>query len=53
MLVATYDGPITDSKYLNWSEHMITFSRANQWSDIPYLGHFPLVLDTIIKDMHF
>ena len=36
--VATYDGPIADPKYLDWSEHPITFSRANQWADIPYLG---------------
>jgi hypothetical protein len=36
MSVATYDGPVADPKYLNWSEHPITFSRADQWSDIPY-----------------
>ena len=53
MLVATYDGPISGLKYLDWSEHPITFSRANQWSDIPYPGCFPLVLDPIIKDMCF
>ena len=44
MLVATYDGPVIDPKYLDWSEHPITFSRADQWSDIPYPGHFPLAL---------
>ena len=53
MLVTTYDGKVTDPKYLNWSKHPITFSRADQWSDIPYLGHFPLVLDLIIKDVCF
>ena len=53
MSVATYDGPITNPKYLDWLEHPITFSRANQWSDIPYPGHFPLVLDPIIKDVRF
>ena len=53
MSVATYDGPITDPKYLDWSEHLITFSRANQWSDIPYPRRFPLVLDPIIKDVRF
>ena len=26
----------------------ITFSRADQWVDIPYTGCFPLVLDTTI-----
>ena len=53
MSIATYDGPIADPKYLDWSENMITFSRADQWSDIPYPGCFPLVLDPIIKDMRF
>jgi len=31
-----------------WSEVPITFSRADQWADIPYTGHFPLVLDETI-----
>ena len=53
MSVTTYDGPVADPKYLDWSEHPITFSRANQWSDIPYPGRFPLVLDPIIKDVCF
>ena len=53
MLVATYDGPVSDPKYLDWSKHPITFYRADQWLDIPYLGHFPLVLDPIIKDVRF
>ena len=53
MSVAMYDGPIADPKYLDWSKHLITFSRADQWSDIPYLGRFPLVLDPIIKDVRF
>ena len=52
MSVTTYDGPVADPKYLDWSEHPITFSRADQWLDIAYPGHFPLVLDPIIKDMH-
>ena len=53
MSVATYDGPVADPKYLDWSEHPITFSRADQWSNIPYPGRFSLVLDPIIKDMRF
>ena len=53
MLVTTYGGLVIDPKYLDWSEHLITFSRADQWSDIPYLGCFPLVLDPIIKDVRF
>ena len=53
MSIATYDGPIADLKYLDWVEHPITFSQADQWSDIPHLGRFPLVLDPIIKDVRF
>ena len=53
MSVARYDSPIADPKYLDWSEHPITIPRADQWSDIPYLGCFPLILDPIIKDMRF
>ena len=53
MSVAAYDGPIADPKYLDWSEHSIIFSKADQWLDIPYLGRFLLVLDPIIKDVHF
>ena len=53
MLIATYDGPTSDSKYLDWSEHPITISKADQWSDIPYPGGFPLVLDPIVKDVCF
>ena len=53
MSVASYNNPIADPKYLDWSKHPITFSRANQWLDIPYLGHFPLILDPIIKYMCF
>ena len=31
-----------------WFEVPITFSRADQWADIPYIGCFPLVLDATI-----
>jgi hypothetical protein len=34
-------------------EHPITFSKADQWSDIPYPGRLPLILDPIIKGMCF
>ena len=51
MLVASYDDPIADPKYLDWSEHPITFSMVDQWADIPYPVHFPLVLDPIIRVM--
>ena len=53
MSVATYDGPVSDPKYLDWLEHPSTFSKADQWSNIPYPGCFPLILDPIIKDVCF
>jgi len=52
MLITKYD-TVTDPKYLDWSEHPITFNRANQWADIPYPGHFPLVLDPTIHNVWF
>ena len=39
--------------YRQWSEVPITFSRANQWADIPYTGHFPLVLDATVQKVLF
>ena len=44
---------VADPKYLDWSEHPITFSRADQWADIPYPGHFPLVLNPTIRNVRF
>ena len=29
------------------------FSWADQWADIPYPGHFPLVLDPTIRNVRF
>ena len=52
MSITMYD-TITDPKYLDWSEHPITFSRADQWVDIPYPGRFLLVLDPTIRNMWF
>jgi len=34
--------------YRPWFKVPITFSRADQWVDIPYMGCFPLVLDATI-----
>jgi hypothetical protein len=31
----------------------ITFSRADQWANIPELGRFPLVLDPVIRNVRF
>ena len=44
---------VVNPKYLDWSEYPITFSRADQWSDIPYPGHFPLMLDPTIRNVRF
>ena len=52
MSMTKYD-TIADPKYLDWSEHPITFSRTDQWADIPYPGHFPLVLEPTIHNMQF
>ena len=52
MLITKYD-TVADPKYLDWLEHPITFSRANQWADIPYPGCFPLVLDPTIRNVRF
>ena len=52
MSITKYD-TIADPKYLDWSEHPITFNRADKWVDIPYPGHFPLVLDPTIRNVRF
>ena len=52
MSITKYD-TVADPKYLDWLEHPITFSRANQWVDIPYPRHFPLVLDPTIHNVWF
>jgi hypothetical protein len=40
-------------KYQNWSHQPITFSRVDQWANILESGHFPLVLDPVIKNVRF
>ena len=32
---------IANPSYRPWSEVPITFSRADQWANIPYIGCFP------------
>jgi hypothetical protein len=44
---------VADPKYQNWSHQPITFSRADQWANILEPGHFPLVLDPIIRNVRF
>ena len=51
MSITKYD-TIADPKYLDWSEYP-TFRMVDQWADIPYPGHLPLMLDPTIRDMRF
>ena len=53
MLAVNIEDAIADPSYRPWSEIPITFSRADQWVDIPYIGCFPLVLDATIKKVLF
>jgi hypothetical protein len=47
------NGKVVDPKYQNWSHQPITFSRANQWSNILELGCFPFGLDPVIRNVQF
>jgi hypothetical protein len=51
--IANSDEKITDPKYQNWFHWAIMFSRAYQQAKIPELGHFPVVLDPVIKNVRF
>ena len=44
VLVVDTQDAITNPSYHPWSELPITFSRADQWADIPHIGRFPLSL---------
>jgi hypothetical protein len=33
-----------------WSEHAITFSRANQWLNFDHPGKYPLLVDLVIRE---
>ena len=44
---------VANPSYRPWLEVPITFSRADQWVDIPYTGRFPLVLDATIRKVLF
>ena len=48
VLSVTTEDAMANPSYRPWSEVPITFSRADQWADIPYLGHFQLILDATI-----
>jgi hypothetical protein len=53
MALNNSDGKVADPKYQNWSNKPITFSRADQWANIPELGRFPLILNPIIRNVLF
>jgi hypothetical protein len=33
-----------------WSEHAITFSRADQWLNFDHPGKYPLLVDPVIRE---
>ena len=44
VLAVNTEDTIANPSYRLWSEVPITFSRADQWADIPYIGCFPSFL---------
>ena len=53
VLAVNVEDAVANPSYRPWSEVPITFSRADQWVDIPYTGCFPLVLDVTIQKVFF
>ena len=53
VLSVTMEDATANPSYRPWSEVPITFSRADQWVDIPYIGCFPLVLDVTVQKLLF
>jgi hypothetical protein len=53
MTLNNSDEKVADPKYQNWSHQPITFNRADQWANILEPGHFPLVLDPVIRNVRF
>jgi hypothetical protein len=47
------NGKVADPKYQNWSYQPIMFIRADQWDNIPEPGHFPHILDPVIRNVRF
>jgi hypothetical protein len=46
VLVATTSAPAS----YRWSEHAITFSRADQWLNFDHPGKYPLLVDLVIQE---
>ena len=53
VLTVTTEDTAANPSYRPWSKVPITFSRANEWVDIPYTGRFPLVLDATVQKVLF
>ena len=53
VLSVTTEDTTANPSYRPWSEVPITFSRADQWADIPYTGRFPLILDATVQKVLF
>ena len=53
MLAVTTEDAAANPSYRPWSKVPITFSRADQWVDIPYTGRFPLILDVTVQKVLF
>ena len=53
VLAVASEETTANPSYHPWSEIPIIFSRDDQWADIPYTGHFPLVLDATIQKVLF
>ena len=53
VLAVASEETTTNPSYRPWSKIPITFSRADQWADIPYTGRFPLVLDATVQKVLF
>ena len=46
ILVATTGPPAPN----RWSEHPITFTRADQWLNFDHPGKYPLLIDPVIRE---
>ena len=49
VLAVNTEDTAANPSYRPWFDVPITFSRANQWVDIPYTGRFLLVLDATVQ----
>jgi hypothetical protein len=44
-------GELATTKYLNWSEYLIQFSKKDQCTSVSNAGYYPLVLGPTIAGM--